>query len=294
MRFRQLCDIKEAIGVRKGNTFNWDVFSNAVTAGSYAGIDETAAMPVSSFTLTVGTATITEYGNSITLTRKLRDMSEYDIKSVIRQTLVNDMASTIDIAVWSKFAASQLVAQASNSTDTVGIKVYSNGTGTLANNATAGLSTGHVLSIVDFMKERNIPTFDGSSYVCVSHPSTLGKIRDSILSANQYTESGQKNRMSGEIGSFGGVRFIEQTNIAKGTGTDGTTTTAWTNGTSDWCFFFGNDTVAEAIAVPEEMRGKIPTDFGRSKGIAWYYLGGFGIVHTLAINSRIVKWDSAA
>ena len=29
------------------------------------------------------------------------------------------------------------------------------------------------------------------------------------------------------------------------------------------------DTVAEAIAIPEEMRGKIPTDFGRSKGVAW-------------------------
>jgi hypothetical protein len=52
--------------------------------------------------------------------------------------------------------------------------------------------------------------------------------------------------------------------------------------------------VAEGVAVPEEMRGKIPTDYGRSKGIAWYYLGGFGIVHTLAQNVRIVKWDSAA
>jgi hypothetical protein len=47
------------------------------------------------------------------------------------------------------------------------------------------------------------------------------------------------------------------------------------------------------------MRGKIPTDFGRSRGIAWYYVGGFGIVHGLQTannsqNSRIVKWDSAA
>ena len=64
---------------------------------------------------------------------------------------------------------------------------------------------------------------------------------------------------------------------------------------SDWIFFFGNDTVAEAIAVPEEMRGKIPTDYGRSKGVAWYYLGGFGIVHnstTAPGNARVVKWDS--
>jgi hypothetical protein len=42
------------------------------------------------------------------------------------------------------------------------------------------------------------------------------------------------------------------------------------------------------------MRGKIPGDFGRDRGIAWYYLGGFGIVHTQAAQSRIVIWDSAA
>ena len=46
------------------------------------------------------------------------------------------------------------------------------------------------------------------------------------------------------------------------------------------------------VAVPEEMRGKIPTDYGRSKGVAWYYLGGFGLVQTQASQGRIVKWDS--
>ncbi|MGE3844511.1 MAG: hypothetical protein AB7I50_23345, partial [Vicinamibacterales bacterium] len=63
---------------------------------------------------------------------------------------------------------------------------------------------------------------------------------------------------------------------------------------SDWCFFFGEDTVAEGILIPEEMRAKIPTDYGRSKGVAWYYLGGFGIVQTAAAQARILKWDSAS
>ena len=106
--------------------------------------------------------------------------------------------------------------------------------------------------------------------------------------------------MNGEIGRYENQRYVEQTNIAKGIGTTGISTVnggdmaGWVNGLSDWMFTFGNDTVAEAIAVPEEMRGKIPTDYGRSKGVAWYYLGGFGIVHTLAQNVRIVKWDSQA
>jgi hypothetical protein len=118
---------------------------------------------------------------------------------------------------------------------------------------------------------------------------------------HQYSDTGFKLIMNGEIGRYENVRYVEQTNIAKGLGSTGIDSAAtggdmtqWTNGKSDWMFFFGNDTVAEAIAVPEEMRGKIPSDYGRSKGVAWYYLGGFGIVHTLAANCRIVKWDSQA
>ncbi len=104
---------------------------------------------------------------------------------------------------------------------------------------------------------------------------------------------------NGEIGKYNGVRFIEQTNIPKGNYTSGNyvvpgSFTAWTNGLSDTAFFFGEDTVAEAIVVPEEMRGMIPADFGRSKGIAWYYLGGFALTQTQALQSRIVRWGSAA
>jgi hypothetical protein len=102
------------------------------------------------------------------------------------------------------------------------------------------------------------------------------------------------------------MRFVEQTNIPRGGANDTTTfnafsnvSDAWNNAKSDWMFSFGDDTVAEAITVPEEMRGKIPGDYGRSKGVAWYYLGGFGLVHQLdsatnSLNARILKWDSAA
>jgi hypothetical protein len=102
-----------------------------------------------------------------------------------------------------------------------------------------------------------------------------------------------------EIGKYEGVRFIEQTNVPHGIYNSGNyvssgSFTKWTNGLSDWAYFFGEDTVAEAIVVPEEMRGAIPSDYGRSKGIAWYYLGGFALTQTTASQARIVEWDSAA
>jgi hypothetical protein len=60
------------------------------------------------------------------------------------------------------------------------------------------------------------------------------------------------------------------------------------------CMKVMEDTVAEAVCVPEEIRGKLPGDYGRSKGVAWYYSGGFALVQTVAAQARIVKWDSKA
>ena len=38
---------------------------------------------------------------------------------------------------------------------------------------------------------------------------------------------------------------------------------------------FGAEACIEGIAVPEEIRAKVPTDYGRSKGLAWYAILGY-------------------
>jgi hypothetical protein len=151
------------------------------------------------------------------------------------------------------------------------------------------------------MKERNIPPAMGDDYYAVAWPTTYRSFKDELEAIHKYVETGFQFIMNGEIGRYEGTRFVEQTNIVKGGAVVGDGGTgAWSGGVSDWCFFFGEDTVAEAIAVPEEIRGKIPGDYGRNRGVAWYYLGGFGIVHPHStedsssnINARIVLWDSA-
>lgn len=76
---------------------------------------------------------------------------------------------------------------------------------------------------------------------------------------------------------------FEQTTIAS---------KAWTNSKSDEAYFFGADTVMEAIVCPPEIRGKLPGDFGRDMGVAWYALEGFALAHTVAAQARIIKWAS--
>jgi N4-gp56 family major capsid protein len=283
-KFRQFCDVKDAAtqGKGKGDTFHWNVFSDVTTQG--ATLTETTVMPETNFTITQGTMTITEMGNSVPYTGKLDDLSEQPVKEVISKVLKNDAKKAFDIAAHAQFEASPLRVIPVDGTSTDAITLYTNGTITGTNKIALGNL--HVKAIVDTMKERNIPPYEGDDYFALAHPSTFRALKDDLEAIHQYTSEGFGMIMNGEIGRYENTRFIEQTNIAKGaTGT-------WGDGKSNWAFFFGADTVAEGIAVPEEMRGKIPTDYGRSRGIAWYYLGGFGLVQTQASQARIVVWDS--
>jgi N4-gp56 family major capsid protein len=292
VKFRQFADVHDISqqGKKKGDTFTWDVFSDVSAAGAV--LVETNTMPETNFTIIQGTLTVTEAGNSVPYSGKLDNLSKFPVEDVIKKVLKNDCVKYLDRAAWTQFNQTLLRAIPVGGTSATAITLYTNGTVTGTNSI--AFSNAHAKAIVDAMKERNIPAYIADDYYAIAWPTTLRTLKNNLETIHQYSDTGFNLIMNGEIGRYENTRYIEQTNIAKGTGTDGTTTTAWTNGVSDWMFFFGNDTVAEAIAVPEEMRGKIPTDYGRSKGIAWYYLGGFGIVHTAAINTRIVKWDSAA
>ena len=59
-RFRQFCELGDAVGKSKGQTWTWDVVSDVATAGGT--LVETNTMPETNFTITQGTLTITEYG----------------------------------------------------------------------------------------------------------------------------------------------------------------------------------------------------------------------------------------
>jgi hypothetical protein len=51
----------------------------------------------------------------------------------------------------------------------------------------------------------------------------------------------------------------------------------------------------EGIVIPEEIRYKIPQDYGRDKGLAWYWMGAFKIIWQRSNDSefRIIHVGSA-
>jgi len=282
-KFRQFADIKDAAvqGKGKGDTFHWNVYSDVATQGTV--LLETDTMAQTNFTITQGTMTITEMGNSVPFNSKLDDLSEHPVKEVIQKVLKNDAKKAFDIGAAAEFNKTPLRVIPTGGTDTASVTLFTNGTVTGTN--AVGLGAAHVKAIVDIMKERNIPPYEADDYFALGHPSTFRPFKNDLEQIHKYVQEGFQMIMNGEIGRYESTRFVEQTNIVKA---------SWSGGKSNWAYFFGADTVAEGIAVPEEMRGKIPTDYGRSRGIAWYYLGGFGLVQTQPSQGRIVKWDSAA
>lgn len=297
VKFRQFCDVKDAAGKNRGQTFHWDVYENVASRGGT--LVETNTMPETNFTIVQGTLTVTEYGNSVPYSGKLEALGKMSVRKPLMRALKNDAKKVFDIAAHAQFNECALRVVPTGGTSTTALTLTTNGTATLTNNVAFGKE--HAKLVVDTMKERNIPPYTDDDYYALAWPSTLRTLKNDLESIHQYTSEGFRMIMNGEQGRYENTRYVEQTNIPKGGAADSTTwdpdtdtADAWNNALSDWIFFCGEDTVAEGIVIPEEMRAKLPGDYGRSKGVAWYYLGGFGIVHTDATETRIVKWDSAA
>lgn len=297
-KFRQFADVKDATqqGKKKGDIFTWDVVGNITRADR--ALVETNTVGEGNFTIYQSTMTISERGHSVPYSGKLEALSKFEVRQPVMRALKNDASKDLDALCFTQFKRTPLrVSLITASTQDFVT------TGTATETSDFSLTTTHVKAIRDYMAERNIPAYVNDDYYAIARPAALRDLKNGLESLHQYTETGLKMIMNGEIGRYEMCRFVEQTNIPRGGAVDSTTFNAFTgtadawnnsaNGEEDWVFFFGEDTVAEAVAVPEETRAKIPSDYGRSKGVAWYYLGAFALVHEQVSEARVVMVDSA-
>lgn len=296
-RFRQFADVKDAWGKvsKAGQTFTWDTVPYATRASR--ALAETNTVPQGSHTVLQGTLTMSERGFSIPYTEMLESLSMVSVRQPIMKVLKYDAMVDLDCLVHQQFNATPLRVAATATAD--GVTLTTNSTASLT--VSQQIATANVKSIIDTMKGRNIPYFKNGDYYAIARPAGLRNLKNQLESIHQYTETGLGMIMNGEIGRYADCRFVEQTVVPAGGAADSTTfdpftdtADAWNAAAApDWAFFFGEDTICEAVHTMEEIRAKIPDDYGRSRGIAWYFLGGYGITHTNVAQARILKWDSA-
>jgi len=108
-----------------------------------------------------------------------------------------------------------------------------------------------------------------------------------FVDVSKYTDLLAQNMFRGEIGKYYMTRIVEETNLLPNTIGSGAGLSA--------AVLFGDDAVKEVVAVPEELREKIPTDYGRSQGLAWYALLGFQKIWSQSTDSEehIIHYTSA-
>jgi hypothetical protein len=135
-----------------------------------------------------------------------------------------------------------------------------------------------------FRKILNIPKRENDDYVCVASTNSIRGLYDFFEAKASQTTADPMYR--GEVGRYYGCRFVEETNFLGNA--DGS------NGLYGEAIFFGADAVREGIAIPEEIRIGIPTDFGRDQAIAWYALLGFQQTWDFSTDgeTRIIVVDS--
>ncbi len=278
MKFRQFVNIHQSLGANKGSTVFFPKVSNVGTAGGT--LVETSTMPETEYTVSRGTMTVTEYGNSVPWTGKLEELAQFDVENITTRTLRNDMAKVLDKAAGDQFVA-----------NSVKYVCLTGSTGTLTTNGTPGgtaayeLNAYHIRQIVKQMKKTNVPKYDGENYICIASVNALDGIMADTAASGwvEASKYGDPERLfRGEVGKFGGVRFVEETNYL----INALGGTAGTNGSFGEAVFFGGDAVVEAIALPEEIRVKVPTDYGRSQGCAWYGILGFKVMWTYAADTE--------
>jgi N4-gp56 family major capsid protein len=289
-RFRQFTEVKNAFGKNSGETFNWDKVANVSNPGRR--LIETDTMPKTQQIISKGTMAIYEYGNSIPFTKKLELLSAYDVDEMIKKGLLDDFRKCMDGLIEREYNKTYL-----NYVGTSATAYVLTTDSSLAATNSSVFNKYHVKNMVDELVKRNIPPWDGEDYVCIASIEAMRGILDDLESTKYYTSEGMKNMMSGEVGRYYNCRFIRDnyaTRYAYDELTGTSTAKTWTNGLSKDAYMFGKGTVAEAIAQPEGILPKEVTDYQRSKGLAWYFVGGFKIIWEDQANSRIIKWASAA
>lgn len=259
-----------------------DRISDVATAGGK--LTETDKIPETKTTVTQGSVIVYEFGNSVPYTSKLEALSEFSVDNIWTVALRNDMAKALNTACAEAFTGCQIKA---TPTGTTGSPTTTFDTdGTCSNAATRNLSMTDVKNVVDYMSETlYTPFYDGENYICIGPRSSLRCIFDDsdFVEAAKY---GDPERLfAGEVGRIYKTRFIEDN--------QGFATTIGSY--KGQCVFFGADAVAECVAINEEIRAKIPGDYGRDKGVAWYFLGGWAEVWNTATagQAKIVHVTSA-
>lgn len=269
-QFRSLARPEGGFGAHKGQAVAIEKWQKLdVSTGT---IGEFATLPLQKPAINEVTVTINEYGNGVAQTLKAKTIAEYMTSEQLQRVVDVNVMETMDKVVGAVFQTADVFWTPLGA---VGSETTTNALdtdGTITQTAARNISAFDFRHIRANLRKANVPYFDGSSYLAIMNPfgftALLGDTAaGGIVELHKYNQPDTLIR--GEVGSYAGFRFVEETNVLSDT--------IGTQTYNSEVIIIGDDAVVEAMAMPETIKSAT-WDYDRFLGIAWHTYTGFAKV----------------
>ncbi len=272
--FDMAADVQPTQQAMPGSAVTFTIFNDLAAATST--LNEVTDVTPSAMSDSQVTVTLSEYGNAVITTAKLRGTAFLDVDTVAANVVGYNAGISIDSVVRDVLAG--------------GTNVIYGGGGTTTPTSRTTVKAADIIEANDIrrvtaqLRGANVPTFDGL-YMAFIHPDVAYDLRKETGAAawrDPHVYQDTANIYNAEIGAFEGVRFIETPrarvfeNASDGSGSTGTIEVYCTH-------VMGRQALAKAYsaqdgngAVPRVVRGPVVDTLARLQPIGWYWLGGYG------------------
>jgi N4-gp56 family major capsid protein len=253
---------------------------STVTFTKYADLSEaTSALTEDADVYAVGlstsqvTVTLTEYGNAVLTTAKLRGTAFLDVDMDAANIVGYNAGVSVDTIARDALSIGTNVVYAAgtNSTPTARGEVEAEDT----------LDGSDIRKVTAQLRAANVPTLGGGFYVGIMHPNVSYDFRGANGAANfrdPHVYVDTQNIYTGEIGAWEGVRFIESPRAKVWTGSGSGSIAVYAT------HIVGFQALAKAVSnqagwseQPIVVRGPVTDKLERFQPIGWKHLVGYKI-----------------
>ena len=264
--YEMIADVRSTAQTHNGASVTFDIYNN-MTAATTALTEATDVTPVALGDTTV-TVSLSEYGNAVETTAKLRGTSFLNVDADAANVIGYNMVDSLDQVVAAVAAGGTNDILPTGRAATVNIVAGDTITADQTRTAAAKL------------RDKSAPGFENGNYVGMIHPNVAFDLRSQTavtdVIAYQIRQDGQAVR-NGSIGTWGGVEFIEnpRAHIQAGVGVAGIDVYD--------TVIAGRQALAKAFSrapgfgeQPQIVYGPTTDYLRRFVSVGWYHLCGYG------------------
>ena len=268
--FDQAADVQASNQTMPGSSVIFTIFSElAVATTPLTETSDVTAVAMGDANVTVS---LTEYGNTVNTTAKLRGTAFLDVDAAAANLIGYNAGNSMDVIVRDVLAG--------------GTNVVYGGGGTTTPTSRATVEVDDIIEANDVRKVAaalrgaNVSPWSGY-YIGFIHPDVSYDLRRETGNASwnaPHVNMDTANIYTGEIGTFESVRFIETPRTKVRTDDGDASVDVYDT------YIMGRQALAKAHSfvdgngpVPQIRRGPVVDSLMRFNPIGWYWLGGYGL-----------------